>query len=414
LKARPRRWALALALLGGGWGGAAAADDTVAIGALYPLSGGDARMGAEAKAAIETGEDIVNTPHQGLETLPLGAGAGLPGLGGAKIAVIFGDHQDNPSVATGQVLRLKGHVAALFGAGVAAPTLAATAEAERDGIPFLVPDAMAPQITARGFKFVFRTTPLGGDFARVYGQFLAGLRAGGTKTGTVALMFENTARGTAAAAAMQQVAKGFGLDIVAAIAYPPDGVDLSGQVTALRGLNPDAVFLVGDAADAALFVKTMNTLGYRPPLLIGDDAGFSDPAFVAANGNLAQGLIDRSVWSAGEADSPAAIVNALYRAKTGRDLDDTGARVLQGFLVLAEAIDRARSTDPKAIQAALQQTDLRPAQLIVGYDGVKFDASGQNALASTYLVQLQGKRYVTVWPVANAPAKLVLPYKAWQ
>jgi len=404
--------ALALAAACLASGGARA--DTVTIGALYPLTGGNARIGTEAKAAIEIGEDIVNTPHKGLEALPLGAGEGLPGLGGAKIAVLFADHQDNPSVATGQVMRLKGQVAALLGTGGTTATLAATAEAERDGIPFLVPDAMAPEITARGYKFVFRTTPLGGDFARVYGQFLAGLRAGGTKIETVALVFENTARGTAAAASMQEAAKGFGLNIVAAIAYPPDGIDLSAQVTALRGINPDAVFLVSDAADAALFVKTMNTIGYKPPLLIGDDAGFSDPAFVAANGNLAQGLIDRSVWNAGAADSPTAIVNGLYRVKTGHDLDDTGARVLQGFLVLAEASDRAQSTDPAAIQKALQQTDLKPEQLIVGYNGVKFDASGQNTLASTYLVQLQGKQYVPVWPAANAPAKLVLPYKAWQ
>jgi branched-chain amino acid transport system substrate-binding protein len=88
--------------------------------------------------------------------------------------------------------------------------------------------------------------------------------------------------------------------------------------------------------------------------------------------------------------------------------------VVQGFLVLAEAINRAGSTKPAAIQKALRETDLKPDQLIVGYNGVKFDASGQNTLASTYLTQLSGKQYVTVWPAARAAAKLVLPYKAWQ
>ena len=88
--------------------------------------------------------------------------------------------------------------------------------------------------------------------------------------------------------------------------------------------------------------------------------------------------------------------------------------MLQGFLVLADAINRAGSTDPAAIQRALQGTDLKPGQLIVGYDGVRFDATGQNALAATYLTQLQGKQYVTVWPAERATGKLALPYKAWQ
>ena len=67
-----------------------------------------------------------------------------------------------------------------------------------------------------------------------------------------------------------------------------------------------------------------------------------------------------------------------------------------------------------AIQKALRETDLKPGQLLVGYDGVKFDASGQNTLAATYLTQLGGKQYVTVWPVERATGKLALPYKAWQ
>ncbi len=63
-------------------------------------------------------------------------------------------------------------------------------------------------------------------------------------------------------------------------------------------------------------------------------------------GNLAQGVVDRSAWSAGQPGSPTAIVNDLYKAKRGRNLDDTGARITQGFLVLADAINRAGSTRP--------------------------------------------------------------------
>ena len=35
---------------------------------------------------------------------------------------------------------------------------------------------------------------------------------------------------------------------------------------------------------------------------------------------------------------------------------------------------------------------------MMGYNGVKFDETGQNMLASTYLIQLKGKQYQLVWP----------------
>ncbi|HXP04752.1 MAG TPA: ABC transporter substrate-binding protein [Stellaceae bacterium] len=392
------------------------ANDFIRIGVVYSFTGPSKKSGLDAAAAIEIAADIVNKPHKGLEALPLGAGQGLPNLGNDLIQVIAADHQDNPSVAQSQVLRLIGQnqVVALIGAGEGAATLAATAAAEHHGVPFLAPDATEPKITGRGFKWVFRTTPLASDLTKAYMQFLTAQKAGGTKVDTIALVFEKTARGASTEAALRDAAKAAGIDIVTEIGYAPDGIDLSAQVKELRNKNPDVAIFISDGADASLFIKTMKSIDYKPPILIGDDDGFSDPGFVAADGNLAQGLIDRSVWSVGDADSPSAIVNGLYKAKTGHDLDDTSARVLQGFLVLAAAINRAGSTDPAAIQKALRETDLKPDQLIVGYDGVKFDASGQNTLAGTYLTQLRGKQYVTVWPPERTAGKLVLPYKAWQ
>ena len=390
--------------------GAAHAADTVTIGAIYPLG-----RDPDARMAIEIAADIVNTPHPGLESLPLGAGQGLPHLGGAKIAVDIADDLANPSVAAAQALRLitQDHVAALIGAGGSAETLAATAIAERHGVPFLVPDATAPSITGRGFQWVFRTTPLAADDAKAYAQFLTALKAGGTNIATVALVVEDSDFWKAAAGSLGDALRAaeFAVDT---IAYPANATDLSATIANLRAKNPDAAIFISHSADAILMAKTMQNAGYRPQVEIGDDAGFSDPGFVTAVGNLAQGLIDRSVWSEGKEGSATAIIDELYKANTGRDLDDHSARVMQGFFVLAEAIDRAGLTDPAAIRKALRATDLRPDQLIVGYDGVKFDATGQNTLAATYLTQLQGKSYVTVWPTATATGKLELPFKGWE
>jgi branched-chain amino acid transport system substrate-binding protein len=397
-------------------GGSARAADTVKIGAIFPLSGVSASAGKYAKAAIELGEDIVNTPHAGLESLPLGAGKGLPKLGGAKIDVIFADHQGDPSVGQSETLRLitQDHVAAMLGAYQSSVSFAATAVAEREGIPFLVADSTAPNITERGFKWTFRTTPIGTDFATIYVKFLSELKAQGHKVDKIAFVYENTDYGTSVSASIRDAAKKAGFDVVANVTYSANSTDVSPQVLQLKQLKPDVVIFISYTADAILYVKTMKNLDYLPPLVIADDSGFSDPAFVNAVGNLAQGVVNRSAWAVGKPGSPSYIINQLYKAKTGENLDDTSGRIMEGFFVLADAINRAGSTKPEAIQAALKATDLKPAQLMMGYRGVKFDASGQNTLASSYLIQLQGKSYKAVWPAANATAKLELPYKGWK
>jgi branched-chain amino acid transport system substrate-binding protein len=394
----------------------AQAADPVKIGVIYPLTGNAASAGAAAKDAVELGAEIVNGAHPELKGIPLAETAGLPRLGGAKIALISADHQGNPSVGQSQTLRLitEEHVAAMLGVYHSSVAMTATAVAERQGVPFLVSDSVALAITQRGFKWVFRTGPIASDFAIAYTKFLTEMKQAGRKVDSVAIVNENTEYGTSVAEAVNGAAKAHGVPVIAEIPYSASSTDVSAQVLQLKEKRPDVVIFISYTSDAILYMKTMKTLEYAPPMVIGDDSGFSDPSFVPSVGAIAQGVMNRSAWDVGKPGSVTAHVNALYKAKTGRDLDDTSGRNLQGFLVLAEAINRAGSTDPAKIQTALQQTDLKPAQLMMGYRGVKFDATGQNILAATYLIQLQGNDYVAVWPAEVARGKLEWPMKGWK
>src|ERR1043165_6855025 len=75
-------------------------------GVLFPLTGNAAAPGQASKAALEVAADIVNNAHPELANIPLAKDAGLPGLGGAKLDLVFIDHQGNPPVAQQQALRL--------------------------------------------------------------------------------------------------------------------------------------------------------------------------------------------------------------------------------------------------------------------------------------------------------------------
>ena len=388
----------------------------VKIGVIYPLTGNAASAGQSARDAVHLGVAIVNDAHPELKSLPLAATAGLPGLGGAKIELDEADHQGNPQVGQQQTLRLitQDHVAAMLGSYHSSVSLVATAVAERQGLPFLVADSVASNITGRGFKWTFRTTPIAPDFAKAYFDFLNDIKKSGRKIDTIAVVNENTDYGTSVGASIVEAAKTANIKVGAQIAYNANSSDVTAQVLQLKTLQPDAVVFVSYTADIILYFKTMKNLDYLPPVIIGDDSGFSDPAFIPNAGDLAQGAINRSAFDIGKPGSASYIVNQMFKTKYGRDLDDTSARWLQGFFVLADAINRAGSTKPDKIQAALKATDLKPDQLIMGYNGVKFDATGQNILSATYLIQLQGKQYVSVWPEDRATAKLDLPMKGWR
>jgi branched-chain amino acid transport system substrate-binding protein len=394
----------------------ARAAESVKIGVIYPLTGNAASAGQSAKDAVNLGAEIVNTTHSDLKALPLGASAGLPNLGGAKIELDEADHQGNPQVGQQQTLRLitQDHVVAMLGSYHSSVSLVATAVAERQGIPYLVADSVAQNITGRGFKWIFRTTPIASDFAKAYAGFLTDLKSAGRKIDKIAIINENTDYGTSVGASIVEAAKSANINVAAQIPYNASSSDVSAQVIQLKTLQPDAVIFVSYTADTILYFRTMKNLDYLPPLVIGDDAGFSDPTFIPNAGDLAQGAINRSAFDIGKPGSNSYIINQLFKAKYGRDLDDTSARWMQGFFVLADAINRAGSIEPDKIQAALQATDLKPDQLMIGYNGVKFDSTGQNTLASTFLIQLQGKQYVSVWPTNLATGKLELPMKGWR
>jgi branched-chain amino acid transport system substrate-binding protein len=396
--------------------GPAWAAENVKIGVIYPLTGNAASAGQSAKDAVNLGAEIVNTAHPELKALPLGATTGLPNLGGAKIELDEADHQGNPQVGQQQTLRLitQDHVAAMLGSYHSSVSLVATAAAERQGIPYLVADSVALNITQRGFKWTFRSGPIAPDFAKAYTEFLTDLKKSGRKIDKIAVVNENTDYGSSVAASIVDAAKAANINVAAQIPYNANSSDVSAQVIQLKTLQPDAVIFVSYTADTILYFKTLKNLDYLPPIIIGDDAGFSDPTFIPNVGDLAQGAINRSAFDIGKPGDSSYIVNELFKAKYGRDLDDTSARWMQGFFVLADAINRAGSTEPDKIQAALRATDLTPDQLMIGYRGVKFDETGQNTLSATYLIQLHGKQYVSVWPENRATAKLEWPMKGWR
>ena len=95
----------------------------------------------------------------------------------------------------------------------------------------------------------------------------------------------------------------------------------------------------------------------------------------------------------------------MYKAKSGKDFNDYSSRQFMGLIVMADAINRAKSTDGEKIRAALAATDMPGEQTIMPWKRVKFDEMGQNNDADPVLLQYVGGKFVTIFPAQAAIAE---------
>ena len=266
-------------------------EKTVKIGAVVPLSGGAATAGVHTKAAIELAVDIINNAHPEFGDFPLAKNAGLAGLGGAKVEVVFADNQGSPATGQNQTLRLitEEKVVAVTGAYQSGVTLTASAIAEKYGIPFVNGELVAANLTERGFKWFFRTTPIASDFAKIYYDFLTDMKASGVKSDSIAIVHDTTEYGVSVANVITSAFKEKGKAIALDIPYTINATDVQGQVLQLKEKKPDVVIMIAYTSDAILYQKTMQALDYKPPMIIADDSGYSDPSMIKAVGKISQG-----------------------------------------------------------------------------------------------------------------------------
>ena len=389
----------------------------VVIGVLYPMTGPSAQIGIDAVNMIKVALDIINNGAD--INLPLAKSKGLPRLGGAKIRIVAVDHQGKPDVGLAEAERLitQEKVVALFGAYQSAVTITASQVAERIGIPYVNADSSSPALTERGYKWFFRTSPHDIHFSQVMFDFMKDLeKKRNLQLKTVAILNEDTTFGTDSAKAQEDLAKKFGYSVAARIPFRSGTTSLDAEVGRLKSANADVFLPSLYTSDAILLTRTMRNLDYNPKLLIAQDAGYTDPKFVTEMGKEAEGAITRAPFALDLAAKKPLIpvIDAMFKKLSGgRDMADVSARAFTAFMTLADAINRAGSTDPAAIQKALRETNIPPDQLVMPWTVVKFDEKGQNSGVRAILQQMQGGSYQTVYPFDLSTKAAIYPTPAW-
>jgi branched-chain amino acid transport system substrate-binding protein len=390
----------------------AQAPTEVTIGILFPLSGSGAQVGVDARHAIETALDVINNPHPDFD-LPLAKGSGLPGLGGAKIRIVAADHQSDPQKGRSEAERLitQDKVSAIIGSYQSAVAATISQTCERYAAPYIASDNSAPSLTKRGLKFIFRPGAQDEMFSGAMFDFLDGLKKKGQKVETLAIFAEDTIFGTDSANVQRKLAADRGYKIVADVKYRANSPSLTAEVQQLKSANADVLLPSSYTTDGILLVKTMTELGYKPNAILAQDAGFSEKALYDAVGQQIVGCMTRGSFSLDLAAKRPMVgkVNDLFKARSGKDFNDLSSREFMAMIVLAEAIDRAKSADGTKIRDALAATDIPGEKTIMPWPRVKFDETGQNTFANPVLLQWTGDKFVTIFPTDAAVAEAKYP-----
>lgn len=421
--------------------GVAQAQRSVKIGIILPLSGPLAPTGRELRQGFELMVDIVNNVHPELASLGLEVASwnGIPALGGAKIEPIFADSRGDPSVGADLARRLilEQNVVGLLGAYQSAVTKTVSGVAERYGIPHINSDSSSPSLTQLGYQWFWRVTPHDMIFDEDLFNLLDGLAAGRapgvppvpkSEISKLAIAVENTEFGSATGDDIaRRLAPQRGYTVVEHFKYPANSPDLTSEVIRLMGSGADAYLFASYVSDAILFLRTLKLRQASPRLIWGQDAGFTNPDFVKAIGKDLHGVLTRSLYIAkiAEVKPIAGAVNRLYRQKHGTDLVEESARETLGVLAWAYALNRAGSTDPKALQKAFNELDIPGNQIITPWKGIKFGAlypgeTNQNVHATGMIGQYQyhpDTGQVTleiVYPFEFATARMVYPFPGWK
>jgi len=403
----------------------------VKIGVLYPLSGSLATIGRDLQRAAElTAENLVNNKNPNVDIL-MAKWGGIPGLGGAKIKLIFADTRGEPDRGAdlAKQLILDEKVVGLMGAYQSSVTKTVSAVAERYGVPMINDSSTSPDLTRRGFKWFWRCTPHDEYFNKDLFELLKGLTEGKVKgvksvpkdqIKNFTYACENTEWGSSVSTSLVAFAKEYGFNLVKGILYSANAPDLTSEAQALIAAKPDCMLFASYLSDSILMIRTLKSMKASPRFFWGQNAGFEMADFHKTLGADINGVLTRTVFidKVARVKRMAGQINDLYKSKYGDELTGATGRSVVGVQTWAYVLDRAKSTDPKAIQKACQEIRIPGYELVMPWEGIKFDSTGQNILGKGLIGQYQWKdgkiSLEIVYPFDLATANMIYPFPGWK
>ncbi|MES3001213.1 MAG: ABC transporter substrate-binding protein [Pseudomonadota bacterium] len=353
---------------------AGAQPKTVKIGVLHPVTGALAYSGQQCREGALMAIDDINKR------------GGIKSMGGAKIESLLGDAQSTPQAGTAEVEKMnEAGVSAVLGAYASAICLATTQAAAKYNLPHVVDVGVADQIVERGLKNTFRFGPGYRKCAEIAVANLHVLNtAAGKPAKTVMIIHEESLFGTGTANLLAKELPGYGYEVKEVVKHANPTRDFNNIVLRMKALNPDIVIPANYYNEYALLVRTMQQQKVTPKAIYSVLGGAaSSYKFVKEFPDAANGIIDCNHWF-NPKDKRSADLRKRVEAKNlfyTYEIFNT----YTAMMLLADALERARSSDRAAIMNALETSTF--SDHFMPYGPTKF-VNGQNTGAQPLMTQV--------------------------
>jgi branched-chain amino acid transport system substrate-binding protein len=321
-----------------GCGGASS--NTIKVGGMYEVTGGQATFGTSAVNGAKLAVKEINAKG---------------GLLGKQVELVVGDNKSEPSEAANITTKLitQDKVVAVMGSTTSSTTIAASNVAMSNKVPLLSAAATNPKVTVddsgKVKDYVFRACfidPFQGTVA-------ANFALNNLKAKTAVVYVDNSSDYSKGLSTFfkESFVKGGG-QIIGEEAYLQKDQDFKVILTKVQGLKPDIIYVPGYYEEVGKIVKQARELGIAAAILGGD--GWDSPKLVEIAGPeaLNNTFITNHYSSEDKSPAVADFVNK-YKAEYGQVPDAMAALGYDTMMMLAEAITKANSVEPAKIKDAL-------------------------------------------------------------
>ena len=310
---------------------------TIKIGEVDPLTGGVSQFGIGC--------------HQGF-VLAFEQVDAEGGILGQKVELVTEDDQSKPGQSATAIRKLitQDKVIAILGDATSSATLEAAPIAQSDKIPMLTPTATNPRITQVG-DFIFRVCFLDEFQGRVLARF-AREKLKAQKIFTLTDVKQDYS--VDLLKFFKEEFTKLGGTIVGEQSYSTGDTDFRAQLTPIRAVKPDAVYVPGYYQEVALIVRQGRQIGLTMPF-IGCD-GWANQALLAIGGKAIDGCFFTNHFSPDDQSPLVKSFVAKYQERYGVLPDTFSALGYDAARLLSAAIQRAGSSDSQAVRDALAKT----------------------------------------------------------
>lgn len=370
---------------------------TLSIGLLAPLSGPDAALGQQAAQGAQLAIDLIAVRQTDL-SLPLAVTAGV--RGGTPLTLAVADsHGDGD--AAGTLIRDRGALG-LIAADRAETVRSGTERAEALGVPLVDAGLAADALSALGYRRYFQIGPADRALARAVFGLLRQQRAAGLPVRRITVV-ESGGTGAAALLATIREISAAGAHDLTTVRYRDRPTEIETVSAQCLSVGTDVVIaMVTSQEEAAAAAQLAERLrGKIPVVALGQRATIG--GVPAGRGVSEMRAVSWSVDYAGRSPVAEAIAER-YNRQFGAPLTEAAASAFTATLVLANAVDSADRVDPDGVHVALQRTWFPAAETVMPWNGIRFDAAGQNELAAAVVEQQTSSGPRIVYPLELAVA----------